>query len=52
MTIRIPAQLEAREYEWRNDDRSSDIVLDELAEESTTVTLNKDIYSAVAITEE
>ncbi|ARF55120.1 P22 phage major capsid protein family protein [Streptomyces gilvosporeus] len=51
VTIRIPAQLEAREYEWRND-RSSDIVLDELAEDSTTVTLNKDIYSAVAITDE
>ncbi|WP_411120698.1 P22 phage major capsid protein family protein [Streptomyces sp. x-19] len=51
ITIRIPAQLEAREYEWRND-RSSDIALDELAEDSTTVTLNKDIYSAVSITDE
>ncbi|AIA05408.1 P22 phage major capsid protein family protein [Streptomyces noursei] len=51
VTIRIPATTTAREYDWRND-RSSDIVLDELAEDSTTVTLNKDIYSAVAITDE
>ncbi|AKA05568.1 hypothetical protein SAZ_26385 [Streptomyces noursei ZPM] len=51
VTVRIPAQLNAREYDWRND-RSSDIVLDELAEDSLTVQLNKDIYSAVAVTDE
>ncbi|KWT60604.1 hypothetical protein ADL21_18300 [Streptomyces albus subsp. albus] len=51
VTIRIPATTTAREYEWRND-RSSDIVLDELAEDSITVQLNKDIYSAVGVTDE
>ncbi|MEU7186428.1 P22 phage major capsid protein family protein [Streptomyces sp. NPDC045369] len=51
VTIRVPATTTAREYEWRSD-RSSDIVLDELAEDSVTVQLNKDIYSAVAITDE
>ncbi|MER7988690.1 P22 phage major capsid protein family protein [Streptomyces noursei] len=51
VTVRIPAQLNAREYDWRND-RSSDIVLDELTEDSITVQLNKDIYSAVAVTDE
>ncbi|WP_411140111.1 P22 phage major capsid protein family protein [Streptomyces sp. x-80] len=51
VTVRIPAQLNAREYDWRND-RSEDIVLDELAEDSLTVQLNKDIYSAVAVTDE
>ncbi|MEU7636558.1 P22 phage major capsid protein family protein [Streptomyces sp. NPDC039016] len=51
VTIRIPATTTAREYEWRND-RSSDIVLDELAEDYTTVQLNKDIYSAIAVTDE
>ncbi|MFI9076057.1 P22 phage major capsid protein family protein [Streptomyces sioyaensis] len=51
VTVRIPATTTAREYEWRND-RTSDIVLDELAEDSITVQLNKDIYSAVAVTDE
>ncbi|MGW1837077.1 P22 phage major capsid protein family protein [Streptomyces sp. NPDC002067] len=51
VTVRIPAQLNAREYEWRSD-RTSDIVLDELAEDSISVQLNKDIYSAVGITDE
>ncbi|MFF2808635.1 P22 phage major capsid protein family protein [Streptomyces sp. NPDC058000] len=51
VTVRIPAQLNAREYDWRND-RSEDIVLDELVEDSITVHLNKDIYSAVAVTDE
>ncbi|MBH1936505.1 hypothetical protein I5Q34_19860 [Streptomyces sp. AV19] len=51
VTVRVPAQLTAREYEWRND-RKADIVLDELAEDSINVQLNKDIYSAVAVTDE
>ncbi|MGG7570381.1 P22 phage major capsid protein family protein [Streptomyces sirii] len=51
VTVRIPATTTAREYEWRND-RSSDIILDELAEDSITVQLNKDIYSAIAVTDE
>ncbi|WP_172384858.1 P22 phage major capsid protein family protein [Streptomyces sp. MNP-20] len=51
VTVRIPASTTAREYEWRNE-RPTDIVLDSLAEDSITVTLNKDIYSAVAVTDE
>ncbi|MFB7643881.1 P22 phage major capsid protein family protein [Streptomyces sp. NPDC056084] len=51
VTVRIPSQLNAREYDWRND-RTTDIVLDELTEDSITVQLNKDIYSAVAVTDE
>lgn len=51
VSIRVPARLEAREYGWRND-RSSEIVLDELAETKIDVTLNHDIYSAVAVTDE
>ncbi|MGW7270818.1 P22 phage major capsid protein family protein [Streptomyces sp. NPDC054864] len=51
VTVRIPATTTAREYEWRND-RSADIVLDSLSEDSITVQLNKDIYSAIAVTDE
>ena len=51
VSLRVPARTTAREYAWRND-RSSDIVLDELTETSVPVTLNRDIYSAVAITDE
>jgi hypothetical protein len=51
VSLRIPARTTAREYAWRND-RSSDIVLDELAEDSVSVSLNKDIYSAVPVTDE
>ncbi|MGK5728176.1 P22 phage major capsid protein family protein [Streptomyces sp. URMC 124] len=51
VTIRIPARLTAREYAWRNN-RSTDIVLDDVAEDSLTVQLNRDIYSAVGVTDE
>lgn len=51
VSLRIPARTTAREYAWRND-RSSDIVLDNLSEDSVSVTLNKDIYSAVPVTDE
>ncbi|MFE9396781.1 P22 phage major capsid protein family protein [Streptomyces flavidovirens] len=51
VTVRIPATTTAREYEWRND-RTADIVLDSLSEDSITVQLNKDIYSAVGVTDE
>ena len=51
VSIRVPARLEAREYGWRNN-RSSEIVLDELAETKIDVTLNHDSYSAVAVTDE
>ncbi|UQI46724.1 hypothetical protein M1P56_21405 [Streptomyces sp. HU2014] len=51
VTVRIPSQLVAHEYDWRND-RAADIKLDELSEDSLTVQLNKDVYSAVAVTDE
>jgi hypothetical protein len=49
--IRIPAVLAAREYGWRND-RGSEIVTDDLLEQSIPVVLNKDPYSAVSLTDE
>ncbi|WP_275462068.1 P22 phage major capsid protein family protein [Streptomyces noursei] len=51
VSIRVPSRLTAREYGWRNN-RSSEIVLDELAESKVDVSLNHDIYSAVAVTDE
>lgn len=51
VTIRIPARLKAREYGWRND-RSEAIVMDELHEDRIDVSLHKDIYSAVPVTDE
>lgn len=51
VSIRVPGRLQAREYGWRNN-RSSEIVLDELTETKIDVTLNHDIYSAVAVTDE
>lgn len=51
VTIRIPARLKAREYGWRND-RAESIVMDELHEDSIDVSLHKDVYSAVPVTDE
>ena len=51
VSIRVPGRLQAREYGWRNN-RASEIVLDELTETKIDVTLNHDIYSAVAVTDE
>jgi hypothetical protein len=51
INVRIPAILDAREYGWRND-RSAEIVTDDLVESSIPVTLNKDPYSAVKVTDE
>lgn len=51
VSIRVPSRLKAREYGWRNN-RSSEIVLDELDESKIDVSLNHDIYSAVAVTDE
>jgi hypothetical protein len=51
VNLRVPSILTAREYAWRND-RSSPIVLDELEELSIPVSLNHDVYSAVAVTDE
>ena len=39
VSIRVPARLEAREYGWRNN-RSSDIVLDELGPELSSTALD------------
>ncbi len=50
VTIRVPAVLEARDYEWRT--RTAEIVMDELEESSISVTLDQHPYSAVAVTDE
>lgn len=51
ITVRLPGKTTANEYDWRND-RSSDIVLSDVVEDSVSVSMNKDIYSAVALTDE
>ena len=51
MTLRLPAVLAAREYGFRNN-RSSEIVIDDLTETSVPVVLDTDLYSAVALTDE
>lgn len=50
VNVRVPAILDAREYEWRT--RNQPIVVDTLLEQTIPVTLNKHPYSAVAITDE
>jgi hypothetical protein len=52
VSLRIPARLSARTFPWRDDRATENIVLDTLAEDSVSVTLNQDIYSAVGITDE
>lgn len=51
VNLRVPAHLTAREYDWRND-RSATIQTDDIAEDSYPVSLNHDLYSAVAVTDE
>ena len=51
VTLRLPAVLAAREYGFRNN-RSSEIVIDDLTETSVPVVLDTDLYSAVALTDE
>jgi hypothetical protein len=51
ITMRLPAVLASREYAWRNN-RASEITVDDLTELGVPVTLDHDIYSAVAITDE
>ncbi len=51
VTIRVPAVLDAREQDWRAAN-PADIVLDNVTESSLNVSLNKDIYSAVQVTDE
>lgn len=50
INIRVPANLAARDYEWRT--RTNPIVLDTIAETSVPVALDKHPYSAVAVTDE
>ena len=51
VNLRLPAVLASREYAWRNN-RASEITVDDLTETLVPVTLNHDLYSAVAITDE
>lgn len=50
ITLRLPAVLTARDYEWRT--RNNAIVIDDLTEIGVDVTLDTHPYSAVAITDE
>lgn len=50
ITVRVPTILTAREYEFRT--RVNPIVMDDIAEDSFPLTLNKHPYSAVAVTDE
>lgn len=50
VTLRLPAILTARDYEWRT--RNNPIQMDDLTERGVDITLNKHPYSAVAITDE
>lgn len=53
VTLRIPARTTAREYTWRADRATEgDIVLDNLSEDSVAVTLDRDIYNAIPVTDE
>ena len=51
VTLRLPAVLDSNDYTFRNN-RSSPIDVDDLTETSVPVVLDKDIYSAVAVTDE
>lgn len=50
ITLRLPAVLTARDYEWRT--RNSAITIDDLTELGVDVSLDTHPYSAVAITDE
>jgi hypothetical protein len=50
ITLRVPAVLTARDYEWRT--RGAAIVIDDLTETGVDVTLDTHPYSAVAVTDE
>lgn len=50
VNIRVPAILDARDYEFRT--RTAPIVLDEITETSVPITLDQHIYSAVGLTDE
>ena len=50
VTVRVPARLTAREYEWRT--RTAPIVIDDITETSVDVKLDKHPYHAGALTDE
>jgi len=50
VTVRIPAVLTARDYEWRT--RTAPITVDDVTETSIPVVLDTHIYHAAAITDE
>lgn len=50
ITLRLPAVLTARDYEWRT--RGAAIVIDDLTEIGVDVSLDTHPYSAVAVTDE
>lgn len=50
ITLRLPAILSARDYEWRT--RTAPITIDDLTEKGVDVKLDTHLYSAVAITDE
>lgn len=50
ITLRLPAVLTARDYEWRT--RNAAITIDDLTETGVDVSLDTHPYSAVAITDE
>ncbi|MEV8056576.1 P22 phage major capsid protein family protein [Streptomyces antimycoticus] len=56
VSLRIPARTAARTLAWRANrdatDGSGDVVLDNLAEDSISVSLDTDVYSAVPVTDE
>lgn len=50
ITLRVPAVLTARDYEWRT--RTNPIVIDDVTETGVDVKLDTHLYSAVAVTDE
>lgn len=50
VTIRVPAVLAARDYEWRT--RTAPITVDDITETSIPVTLDTHVYHAAALTDE
>lgn len=50
VTLRLPAIATARDYEWRT--RTNPIVIDDLTEKPVDIKLDRQPYSAVAITDE
>ncbi|MCT2594224.1 hypothetical protein LHJ74_30690 [Streptomyces sp. N2-109] len=52
LTIRLPGKTTANTFPWRSDRTTDTVQLNDITEDTTTVTLDTDIYSAVALTDE